>query len=338
MELSSDDTFSTENIILISVLGFFGVMLVLMIIIINIMFYFYKKSIIHYLPSEINWSLKNYLKYPWKWTHVKNDETEYYYRDYKFGSKEFDKVEILLTKLKKGPLKPIGIKAIYNPNLTSNFINQWKIMIDRKKNSPDLFFDRTYTKDKDKMNVIKHYDENVVTLLDCNKDLEIPLIPAVHGTSVEVANNIGLCGFGILNSLDPGFFGAKSLYFSGSVCYCLPYAAGKRNPAIIISYLNMGNVFAVTENHLGPSSLMGKPLRVGFHSHYVLTNKDGHIYNGEGEPENELVVSQESQVLPAYIILLDSELCLKEFDKWKRVIPQDNDKRDTIIDFNSSDI
>jgi len=76
---------------------------------------------------------------------------------------------------------------------------------------------------------------------------------------------------------------------------------------------------------------MDKPLKQGFHSHYVLTGKDGYIYNGEGEPENELVVSQESQVLPSFIIILNSEECLKEFDKWKRVIPQDNDKRDMIV-------
>lgn len=338
IELSSDDTFSTSNIILISILGFFGVISTLIIIIVATIFYFYKTSLIHYLPKEISWSFINYLKNPWKWNHVKNDETEYYYRDYDFGSEEFDKVEVLLTKLKKGPLKPTGIRAIYNPNLTSNFINQWKIMIDRKKNSPDLFFTKTYTKDKDKMNVMKYYEENVVTLLDCNKDLEVSLIPAVHGTSLEIANNIGLCGFGVLNSLDPGYFGSKSLYFSDSVCYCLPYAAGKRNPAIIISYLNMGNIFPVTEDHTGPSSLMGKPLKAGYNSHLVLVQKDGYIYKGEGEINNELVVSQESQVLPAYIISLETEGCLREFDKWKRVIPGELNKDDIIVDFRNEDL
>jgi len=333
IELSADDTFSTGNIVLIVVLGTFGIILTLMIIIILVLFYNYKTNPLHFLPEEVSWSFKNYLKYPWKWTHVENEETEYYYRDYKFGSKEFDKVEVLLTKLKKGPLKPVGIRAIYNPALTSNFINNWKVTIDRKKFSSDLFFVRTYTKDKDKMSVIKHYEENVVTLLKCNEELEVPIIPAVHGTSVEVANNIALSNMGLLNSLDSGFYGSKSIYFSTSLCYCLPYAAGKRNPAIIINYLNMGNVFPVTENHLGPSSLMNKPLKQGFHSHYVLTGKDGYIYNGEGQPENELVVSQESQILPSFIIILNPEECLREFDKWKRVIPQDNDKRDTIIDF-----
>jgi hypothetical protein len=331
IELSSDDTFSTGNIILISVLGTLGLLLIIMLIIVLILFYNYKTNPVLYLPEEVSWSFKDYLKYPWKWTHVKNDETEYYYRDYKFGSKEFDKVEILLTKLKKGPLKPVGIRAIYNPNLTVNFINNWKVTIDRKKNDPELFFNKTYTKNPDKMRVMEHYEKNVVTLLDCNKDLEVPLIPSVHGTSMEVANKIALNSFGLVNSLDEGYYGTKSSYFSGSVCYCLPYAVGKRTPTIVISYLNMGNVFPVTESHTSTDTLMGKPIKSGYHSHYVLVKKDGYIYDGEGEPENEFVIPQESQILPSFIIKLNSEECLKEFDKWNRVIPQNSDERDMIV-------
>jgi hypothetical protein len=329
LELSSDDTFSTGNIILITILGFFGIISALVIIISLTVFYFYKSSLIHYLPVEVSWSFLNYLKNPWKWNHVKNDETEYYYRDYEFGSEEFDRVEVLLTKLKKGPLKPIGIRAIYNPNLTSNFINQWKIMIDRYKNSPDLFFGRTYTKDKDKMNVMKHYEENIITLLDCNQNLDVPLIPAVHGTSLEVANSIALNNMACLSSLDSGYFGC-GIYNSTSVCYCLPYSVGKREPAIIISYLNMGNVYPITENQNGSKSFMGAALKPGFNSHYVLTNKDGNVYNNEGEICDVIVLNQASQVLPSFIIKLESEGCLREFEKWKRVIPENSN--DIIVD------
>jgi len=330
MELTADDTFSTSNIILISILGTFGIILFLIIIVSSIMLYNYKSNSIHYLPSEVSWSFLNYLKHSWKWTHVKNEETEYYYRNYEFGSNEFDKVEILLTKLKKGPLKPINIKAIYNPALTSNFINQWRIMIDRYKNNYDLFFTRTYTKDKDKMNVIKHYEEHVVTLLDCNQNLDIPLIPAVHGTDLEVANSIALNSYASLSSLDSGFY-MSGIYFSSSVCYCLPYAVGKRTPSIIINYLIPGNVYPVTEHHLGSKSLLGSALKPGFNSHYVLTNKDGHIYDGNGEICDEIIVTQSSQILPAFIIELEIESSLIEFDKWKRVIPK-NQNNDVTLD------
>ena len=330
IELTADDTFSTGNIVLIVVLGTFGIILTLMIIIILVLFYNYKTNSVLFLPEEISWSFKNYLKYPWKWTHVKNDETEYYYRDYKFDSPEFDKIEVLLTKLKKGPLKPIGIRAIYNPGLTEIFINNWRITIDRYKNNYDLFFTRTYMKDKDKMNVMKHYEENVLTLLDCNKSLEVPLIPTVHGTSLEVASNIVLNGMATLSNLDAGFFGS-GIYTSTSVCYCLPYAIGKRNPAIIISYINMGNVYPITESHLGDKSFLGSALKSGFNSHFILTTKDGNVYDGTGEICNEIVVNQSSQILPAYIVQLEPELALLEFDKWKRVIPQNSTQNDTIV-------
>ena len=338
VELIADDTFPTKNIVLIVILGIFGVMLSLIIIIMFTIYYIYKSSPIHYLPKEVSWPLLDYLKNPWKWYHVKNDETEYYYRDYDFGSDEFDRVEVLLTRLKKGPLKPIGIRSIYNPNLTSNFINHWKIMIDRKRNNPELFFDKKYTKDQDKMAVIKHYEDHTVTLLHCNENLDVPLIPGVHGTDLEIANKIAQSGFVSLNSLDPGFYGSKSIYMSGSVCYCLPYAAGKRTPAIVISYLNMGNVFPVTENHQSTKSLMGLPLKAGYNSHFVLTNKDGYIYNGEGNPETELVVAQEAQILPSFIVTLEAESCIREFEKWKRVLPEILTPDESIIDFRDETI
>jgi len=181
------------------------------------------------------------------------------------------------------------------------------------------------------MKVIEHYEKNVVTLLDCNKNLDVPLIPAIHGTSIEVANKIALNSFGLVNSLDEGYYGTKSCYFSGSVCYCLPYAVGKRTPTIIISYLNMGNVFPVTESHTSADTLMGKPIKSGYHSHYALVKKDGYIYDGKDEPENEFVIPQESQILPSFIIILNPEECLKEFDKWNRVLPQNSDERDMIV-------
>jgi hypothetical protein len=53
-----------------------------------------------------------------------------------------------------------------------------------------------------------------------------------------------------LSTLDAGYFG-RGVYFSSNILYTLPYAFSKRNPALIISYLNPGNVFPVTEDHKG---------------------------------------------------------------------------------------
>ena len=63
-----------------------------------------------------------------------------------------------------------------------------------------------------------------------------------------------------------------------------------------------------------------------------MTNKDGFIYD-KGDICDEIVVSQESQILPAFIITLDPESCIKEFDKWSRVVAESTPK-DTIIEVN----
>ena len=55
-----------------------------------------------------------------------------------------------------------------------------------------------------------------------------------------------------------------------------------------------------------PISLLGKPVKSGYQSNYVLTNKDGEILpNPEKTGQtgfDEIVISQESQVVPIYIL------------------------------------
>lgn len=333
MELTSSDTFKTGNIILISVLGFFGILIMIIIIVILILFINYKSSPVHYLPSEVKFSFLDQLKHPWRWTQVRQENLEYYYRDYKFGSEEYDKVQVLLTKMKKGCIRPTNIRAIYNPSLTNSFINQWKIMTSRKIHSEELFYSRTYTKDQDKMKVMKHYNENVLNLLDCNNNLDVPLLPSLHGTSVEIADKIALNNIAKISSLDQGFYGSGS-YFTTNMMYTLPYCCGKRQPCILISYINPGNIFPVTEHHLGKNSLLGASLKTGYNSHYVLTKQNGEIYDGVGICSDEIVVNQEAQILPAFIISIDTDSSLEEFEKWNRVLPNDvinNENRDVIV-------
>lgn len=303
--------------------------------------YSYYSSELHYLPKEINWSFVNFLEERWKWTYVGNSDAHYYYRDYKVGSTEFDKIEVLLTKLKKGPLKPISIRAIYNPLIVNSFISQHKIMTERKLNSYDQFYTSNYRKNDEKMKIMDYYNKNISTLLDCNKDLDCEIIPCVHGTDWKISEKIALTSFASLNSLDSGYF-AKGIYTSCNLCYCLPYCASKRNPSILLSYAVLGHIFPVDENHKGEKSLMGSSIRSGYSSHYVLTNTDGNVYQeGDGEICDEIVVAQESQLCPSFIIRLDPMECVSEFEKWKREILEPTEKsKYTVVDlsFSSPDI
>jgi hypothetical protein len=295
---------------------------VILLLLILIVVYYYLQSELHQLPKEVSWSFFDKITHPWRWTYHEG----YYSRKYEVDSKEFERVDSLLaTSFKKGSLKISKITAIYNQSLTISFINYWKIMITRKIQSADQFFVNTYSKNQEKVKVMEYFNNNVA---DSNI---VPLVPVLHGTDLNIAKKIAATGFASLSSLDAGFYG-KGIYFTTHLLYTLPYCGAKRNPAVIISYLNMGNIYPVTEDHRGAKTLLGSALKSGYNSHYVLTNKDGNIYD-EGVVCDEIVVNQESQILPAFIISLDPESCIKAFDNWSRVIVESTPK-DIIIEIN----
>lgn len=44
---------------------------------------------------------------------------------------------------------------------------------------------------------------------------------------------------------------------------------------LLLSWVLMGRVYPVTEKFLGPDNLLGKPMKKGFDSHYILTKRQG---------------------------------------------------------------
>jgi len=95
-----------------------------------------------------------------------------------------------------------------------------------------------------------------------------------------------------------------------------------------------GNAFPVTEHPKVEKSYMGAALTPGYHSHYVLTRKDGYpspkiLHKSQGEDYyDELVIEQEAAILPYYLLKIsknnlgtlalafqkDQELLRKEAD------------------------
>ncbi len=96
----------------------------------------------------------------------------------------------------------------------------------------------------------------------------------------------------------------------------------------------------MTEDHKGPNSFTGSALKSGYASHFIVTKKDGNVYNYDRDSDFqcngkslvsfffvpfyskniEIVVGQESQILPTFLIKLNIEDCLKELDKWNRTV------------------
>jgi len=148
-----------------------------------------------------------------------------------------------------------------------------------------------------------------------------------HGTGVNIARKISETGFVSLASLDDGYFG-QGIYFSSSIPYSLPYAQSKEDPAIILSYVIPGNIYPVLEDHKGKNSLMGLAIkaREGYNSHYVITKQDGNVFQeiGERPVYDELVIDQESQVTPAFVLQLstDSQKLKEFYQKFQRELPK----------------
>lgn len=297
-------------------------------------YYSYQNSDLHLLPKEISWSLLDYKKRSWLWETRGTSSSHFYIRRYRPDSEEFQRVDdIRRSYFDGGTLHAKDIFAIYNPVLTSSFINQWKITLSRRQNDAKTFFqERSFQGNIEKQYVIQQFDKLCEEKVPWNTRKpfsECPIIAAVHGTDYFVAEKIAQTGFVALSSLDAGYF-AKGIYFTQLLHYTLTYIVSSKNPAIIISYINMGNTFAVTESHKGQKSLMGKAIKPGYQSHFVLTNSDGNVYDQVVDARkqicNEMVVSQESQILPAFIMVLDLNVAKKHFEGWMREVPTSNEQ------------
>eukprot|EP01127_Copromyxa_protea_P011849 TRINITY_DN3020_c0_g1_i1.p1 TRINITY_DN3020_c0_g1~~TRINITY_DN3020_c0_g1_i1.p1 ORF type:complete len:103 (-),score=5.89 TRINITY_DN3020_c0_g1_i1:66-374(-) len=90
--------------------------------------------------------------------------------------------------------------------------------------------------------------------------------------------------------------------------YASQYCQG--DAAIIVSYVLPGNPYPVIENHAKSGNLVGKPIQSGMfsfdmkQSHYVLTQRNGSIADPtKDEIFDELVIGQESQAVPVYIVI-----------------------------------
>jgi len=132
---------------------------------------------------------------------------------------------------------------------------------------------------------------------------------AVHGTDSAVAWKIADTGYATLSTLDSGFYGS-GMYFTTSASYALPYFGNQSHPALMICLVVPGNPFPVIERATDKDSLLGQPRRSGYQSNYVLTKLNGEpIDEMESIPTagvfDELVLGQESQALPCFIIEFD---------------------------------
>jgi len=335
IQISSNDTtgFSLVGLIVGVVLGF----LALLVLLILLWRFLSKKekSQLKLLPPEIAWSFKQAENHPKDFSFRGTDNLGYMFKTYPINSKEYNRVKSFLDKYLcvvegNSSIDITNIIGVYNPLLVKNFIGSWTILQERIKSNPGVFNKQIWKKqnpaeDGPKQKCFNHYVQLASSYswnLKDNNLVPVPIIPVCHGTDLPIAEKICETGFAALSSLDDGWYG-KGIYFTSYALYTLPYIMMRRAPAIIISYIAPGNVFPVSEHRKSKDNLNGKPMSAGHNSHYVAVGRSGDVA-APNEPNiyNEIVVEQESQIMPAFLLEIDNTNFKKLFKKWTRVIPE----------------
>jgi len=191
--------------------------------------------------------------------------------------------------------------AIHNLGLITRFENFLATLTDRQRTFPNLF-NRKEWADEDSNGQKKftsdYLNEKIESIPFNKKGEKVSVIPVVHGTSEHAARAICSGGFATVASIDPGWYG-QGIYVTSSIKYAASYST-QSVKVIVIGYAIPGNTYPVT------CLMTGTPIKPGYQSHYCLVNLNGHPYSNKlGDTFfDELVLAQDVQILPKYIVYL----------------------------------
>jgi hypothetical protein len=157
----------------------------------------------------------------------------------------------------------------------------------------------------------KKYNEKMENLA-VEKYKGVSIIPVFHGCRKQVVYEICETGFANLKTTDMGYFGA-GIYGTPHAEYAATvYGDG----VVILCYMSVGHAYPVVDGDM--EKLMGKSNYANFDSHFIPVvpkNPQLHALGKEAvyfpcRPDaqavyDELVVFQESQIVPRYVIYYD---------------------------------
>eukprot|EP01127_Copromyxa_protea_P006350 TRINITY_DN1616_c0_g1_i2.p2 TRINITY_DN1616_c0_g1~~TRINITY_DN1616_c0_g1_i2.p2 ORF type:complete len:1987 (-),score=299.68 TRINITY_DN1616_c0_g1_i2:6-5966(-) len=299
-----------------------GMAVVLLVLCLIFIWYKNRPLDVSGLPSKVRWQYEQYLSNPSGW--VKNKGQSFFKKELSPASEEFEKMEDFFYNILEASRK-IEIKeayAIFNPVLVQSFINYRNIITSRMVDNPEIFAKQDWasitSKDKDAV-----FDKYLARCIKAgwNAVLDVPILLTCHVTDFNVATAIASTGFAGLSSLDVGWHGA-GVYFTTYAMYACRFFENRADPALLISFVTLGNVYPVTESHTGPTSLMGQRLKPGYTAHYAAIGEDGAVPDRWDDPDSlydELVVSQEPQIAPVYLIRLSNDSLADVFGEKKTV-------------------
>jgi len=217
------------------------------------------------------------------------------------------------------------------PTLAQNISNKRTIFQQRFQANPKVFNSKSWRSERNPLRslTIDHFNSQVFSF-DWNTNSaydDCPILAVVHATSFQKALKIAESGFAALSILDAGFYG-KGIYFSSYAIYTVPYVFSESDPSMLICFILPGNPFPVIEH---PRNFTGKPILQGYQCHYVVTMKSGLPFTEEDFRKNqrnfnEIVLGDESQVVPIFLIKLNKSNFGRLYYEYQRETPADFDK------------
>lgn len=213
-----------------------------------------------------------------------------------------------------------SVCVVSNSMLGASFSNYRSILRQRIAENPILFCKKDWLLREGKNELRSYVHERYLQLAEYftwnDPEETVPILACLHATDFTTAKSIASKGFCALATLDEGFYG-KGIYFSTYGSYVAPYFLGKEQPAILVNLVVGGNAFPVVEAAAEKDSFLGKPTASGYQSHFVLTKSDGTPVTAmhTEDESNEIVVSQEAQVVPIYIVRVARTQRLEQFSR-----------------------
>jgi len=228
--------------------------------------------------------------------------TTYFKKAIKEHSFMWMELESYLKKLNGLGLPITEAWIVYSPNLVDAFSLYKSNWVDRHQTKKRYKSDVRW--------VMEKYTEKIMKW-DWNRNSQVAILPMAHGTGRGIAWKIFKNGFtsDFSVSSDTGWYG-KGIYTTSDCTYAMKYCSQHKTPAIIIANIMPGNVYPVTDKLYD-----GKALENNYQSHYVVTNRDGLACSSDFQDVvDELVVVQEAQALPYYLLVLDKSRCYFDAD------------------------
>jgi len=257
------------------------------------------------LDNEITWQWKDFIHNPSHW----KERHHHHFKEMASGTAEFKKVQnFFYDKLNGKQFEIKRIEAVFNRNLISNFMTKRDLMIGTAHEvaPEEVELDETPKWEKDAPSSGKEFSlrtwvyDSFVQKKDSfewNTSSPVTILSTVHDASdKETAEKICDSGFTDLLFKDDGLFG-KGVYFSTDA-----ETVPSGTDCIIVSHVLTGDIYPVIGTET--KTLHGSPIKRGFNSHYVITDK-----SGKKAPTktmdctfDKIVIPEESQIAPAFII------------------------------------